>query len=576
MCLAGHDEHGRFRVVAFEALTEVRLVQLHARPGLGTQDGSVSADALDDPLAHEERGLQAYSATLGALAQAQAIHEAFEEPHPYARFELAHAHHPVRANAERPVAVHALPTLGAVTSTPFADDADAAAAHARLHLVRVARRRVQREPLVQGVAQRLDGKVALLRRQFAQFLPDPIGYTRHLARSHTTIVATQQLQYKSKSQPWSNRANDFTKQAGKIAGNIGDTAGKITKDVAKGAGKLAGDAGKMTAAVAGSVAQSAAVASGEVSKAADSMAKGTVSIAKNVKDSADKVDLFNSKLRAKAVEDYNNAVERYENVADDLAKSTQALYDLRKIAIVHVKYVEQHINQLANTPKEFAVELHKINTEVTTFENKEDEIKEAEKQAKAAEGGSGAGATLSALGIAVATMGPTAAMGVATTFGVASTGTAISALSGAAANSAALAWLGGGALAAGGGGMSAGTAFLGLAGPVGWTIAGVAGAAAIGSGIYANHKNKETADKLLLERQNVEVLIRKFNVKNAEVAALTEATQTQIDGVQRANAAVTGADYSQFSHEEKMQAGLLVNMTLTLAQMINKELELDD
>lgn len=241
--------------------------------------------------------------------------------------------------------------------------------------------------------------------------------------------------------------NDFTKQAGKIAGNIGDTAGKITKDVAKGAGKLAGDAGKMTAAVAGSVAQSAAVASGEVSKAADSMAKGTVSIAKNVKDSADKVDLFNSKLRAKAVEDYNNAVERYENVADDLAKSTQALYDLRKIAIVHVKYVEQHINQLANTPKEFAVELHKINTEVTTFENKEDEIKEAEKQAKAAEGGSGAGATLSALGIAVATMGPTAAMGVATTFGVASTGTAISALSGAAANSAALAWLGGGALA---------------------------------------------------------------------------------------------------------------------------------
>lgn len=209
MCLAGHDEHGRFRVVAFEALTEVRLVQLHAQPGLGMQDGSVSADALDDPLAHEERGLQAYSATLGALAQAQAIHEAFEEPHPYARFELAHAHHPVRANAERPVAVHALPTLGAVTSTPFADDADAAAAHARLHLVRVARRRVQREPLVQGGAQRLDGKVALLRRQFAQFLPDPIGYTRHLARSHTTIVATQQLQYKSKSQPWSNRAKEY-------------------------------------------------------------------------------------------------------------------------------------------------------------------------------------------------------------------------------------------------------------------------------------------------------------------------------------------------------------------------------
>jgi len=53
-------------------------------------------------------------------------------------------------------------------------------------------------------------------------------------------------------------------------------------------------------------------------------------------------------------------------------------------------------------------------------------------------------------------MAPTAAMWVATTFGTASTGTAISALSGAAAESAALAWLGGGTLAAGGGGMTAG------------------------------------------------------------------------------------------------------------------------
>lgn len=64
-------------------------------------------------------------------------------------------------------------------------------------------------------------------------------------------------------------------------------------------------------------------------------------------------------------------------------------------------------------------------------------------------------------------------MGIATTFGVASTGTAISALSGAAAANAALAWLGGGALAVGGGGMAAGSAFLALAGPVGWTIAGL-------------------------------------------------------------------------------------------------------
>lgn len=46
-------------------------------------------------------------------------------------------------------------------------------------------------------------------------------------------------------------------------------------------------------------------------------------------------------------------------------------------------------------------------------------------------------------------------------FGTASTGTAISTLSGAAASNAVLAWLGGGSLAAGGGGVAAGTMVLG-------------------------------------------------------------------------------------------------------------------
>ena len=64
----------------------------------------------------------------------------------------------------------------------------------------------------------------------------------------------------------------------------------------------------------------------------------------------------------------------------------------------------------------------------------------------------GVGVAGAGLGVAVVALGPTAAMGVATTFGVASTGTAISSLSGAAATNAALAWLGGGAIAAGGGG----------------------------------------------------------------------------------------------------------------------------
>lgn len=64
-----------------------------------------------------------------------------------------------------------------------------------------------------------------------------------------------------------------------------------------------------------------------------------------------------------------------------------------------------------------------------------------------------------AIGAAAAGYG--GAMGMATSIGVASTGTAIAGLSGAAAWNATLAWLGGGSLAAGGGGMALGTLVLG-------------------------------------------------------------------------------------------------------------------
>lgn len=285
--------------------------------------------------------------------------------------------------------------------------------------------------------------------------------------------------------------------------------------------------------------------------------------------------MFNAKLRKNAIDNYNTAVERYEKVASDLGGNTENLYKEREKALRLVKQIEERINQLANTPKEFKVKLQKVEIEVENFRTKQQEIKKAEVEAKAAAGSSGAVATLSALGVAVATMGPTAAMGIATTFGVASTGTAISTLSGVAATNAALAWLGGGALAAGGGGMTAGSAFLALAGPVGWTIAGVMFAGSVGSGLFASNKNKKTANKLIAERENLEKIIREFNNMNAEIKALVETTNTQITGVAKAEKSLIGSDYIQFSKNEKIQAGLLVNSTLTLAQLINKELKLD-
>lgn len=83
------------------------------------------------------------------------------------------------------------------------------------------------------------------------------------------------------------------------------------------------------------------------------------------------------------------------------------------------------------------------------------DLKNEIKQARAWIKGGAAGAT-------AAVAAPQAAILGVSTFATASTGTAISSLSGAAATNATLAWLGGGSLAAGGGGMATGSAVLGL------------------------------------------------------------------------------------------------------------------
>ena len=78
-------------------------------------------------------------------------------------------------------------------------------------------------------------------------------------------------------------------------------------------------------------------------------------------------------------------------------------------------------------------------------------------------------------------------------FGAASTGTAISSLSGAAATNATLAWLGGGSLAAGGGGMAAGTAVLGTITATTTGVFALAAAGIVASAYYSKKYTEATA-----------------------------------------------------------------------------------
>ena len=243
------------------------------------------------------------------------------------------------------------------------------------------------------------------------------------------------------------------------------------------------------------------------------------------------------------------AVKKTNQKINELGGYTYKLY-------ISLTTIQTLFDRIRNVPEENKLKYEKFKTIQINWKQQaakiELEYKKAEVKA-AGQGVAGVGA-----GITVVSLGPTVAMGVATTFGVASTGTAISALSGAAATNAALAWLGGGALAAGGGGMAAGSAFLAMAGPVGWTIAGIS---IIASGLFFL-KSKNEKERL----ENIYTLISNRDSKTYELAIveLNERIKRIVDETEKLNEAIIriktfGTDYSKMTEKQQYELGAYVN-----------------
>ena len=246
------------------------------------------------------------------------------------------------------------------------------------------------------------------------------------------------------------------------------------------------------------------------------------------------------------------------------------LFIERNRATDAIALVETLVNSIANRPKSFDKEFDEIRTNRNNFITA-CEFGQRELQA-ARDAASGAGAGLAA-GASVAFMAPSAAMWIATTFGTASTGTAISTLSGVAAQNAALAWLGGGALSAGGGGMAAGNALLAMAGPVGWSIAGATLLTSIL--LFAKKRTK------LNKQKNEEIESVKRNTEqvkevDADLKELLDETISIREGVNdsfTSGLVMYGKDYTTFSDEQKKSLGALVNNTKALSALLGKVIE---
>lgn len=188
----------------------------------------------------------------------------------------------------------------------------------------------------------------------------------------------------------------------------------------------------------------------------------------------------------------------------------------------------------------------------------------------------GAGVLLGGLGgAAVGTAGGFAAAGATTAavmaLGTASTGTAIASLSGVAATNATLAALGGGAIAAGGGGMALGSAVLGAATlGVGLLVGGVIFNA---TGSKLSDEADKAYSEMLKAKDTIDkacnILTEIDNIANNYIIALKEVERVykKFFGVVEWAVSTGKRDWNEFSYSEKIATenavllvGLLYNM----------------
>ena len=228
------------------------------------------------------------------------------------------------------------------------------------------------------------------------------------------------------------------------------------------------------------------------------------------------------------------------------------------------------INSIAFHQKEFEIDFKEIKIEKQNFQGVIEFAKEQSENLERSSKLIGAGLTA---GGVVASTAPTAAMWVATTFGTASTGTAISALSGAAASNAAIAWLGGGALATGGGGMAAGQALLALAGPVGWGIAGTTLLASVLLTVKKRFKLQEKKKDEIIKLQNLTNELRKVGANIEQLIDQTVSLKVELSQQFQECLHYDSTNYSTLNSEDKQILAALVNNTKTLSKMLSKTVE---
>lgn len=272
--------------------------------------------------------------------------------------------------------------------------------------------------------------------------------------------------------------------------------------------------------------------------------------------------------RKQALALHERAQAKYNMTYSKIIQSLDFLYQERKSSIEQILEVQMLINSIANRPKSFDTVMGGVSAHRNTFRETELYAQENFHVETGVKLGIGMVA-----GVAVAKGSPSVAMWIATTFGKASTGTAISSLSGVVAKKAALAWLGGGVLTAGGTGVAGGQALLLLGGPVG---CGITAVSTVGTVALHGKKNRDQSKKIIEEAKEITLAGAKLNEMRVIVTNFTAKTQITLDALSvlyERLATLKHTDYLTLPEYQQQALGQLVNNTLTMAKMLSTTLE---
>ncbi|WP_219813789.1 hypothetical protein [Rathayibacter sp. AY1H2] len=276
------------------------------------------------------------------------------------------------------------------------------------------------------------------------------------------------------------------------------------------------------------------------------------------------------KFGPRSLQSYEEVTAEYNRAFTAMSDDGLSLLRQRERSTDLIALVELVVNSIANTPKSFSRDFEQIELDRARFLDAEEIARADLVAARKSAAGAGAGVTA---GAAIASVAPTAAMWVATTFGTASTGTAISTLSGAAASQAALAWLGGGAVAAGGGGTVAGGALLALAGPVGWSLAGAAVLTSVVLFTKKKFENRETKHEMLTAVMRNIAQVQAMDAQIDDLLQRTASTRELLLKVYGEALPLFGADFATLAPAQQSQLASLVNVAKASAALLSARVE---